>query len=104
MLKTEPVASTGGAAGAFGIVVAYGVGELFPTMPLAVQGAVTLLVSGALIGAFVAVARRFSFAENTIREAGLNPAEVERRAKDPHTRRNTAGEHRLTDTKGEHGV
>jgi len=92
LIKSEPVASTGASAGAFAIVVAYLVGLAFPTMPIAVQGAVTALVVGPVIATFVAVARRHSFAENTLREAGLDPAAVSRNADDPSIKRCTVGE------------
>jgi hypothetical protein len=92
MLKTEPVAAAGGGAGAFMLVVMYLVSMALPNVPGPVQGAIAALIGGAFTAAFVVFARKFSFPENTIREAGFDPAAVEARAADPSVPRCTKGE------------
>jgi hypothetical protein len=92
MLRTEPVAAAGGGAGAFMLVVTYLVSIALPDLPPPVQGAISVLIGGALTAALVVVARKFSFPENTIREAGLDPKAVEARAADPSVPRCTKGE------------
>jgi hypothetical protein len=92
MLKTEPVAAASGAAGALPIVVGYLVAQAFPALPAAVVGAVTLLVVAPIVAGVAWVARSRAFSENTIREAGLDPAVVEQKAQNPAVKRCTVGE------------
>jgi hypothetical protein len=79
MIRSEPVITTATVAVLLDAIVT----QVLPKLEAPVHVA---LVS-VLVAVVAVVARRFSFSENTIREAGLDPAAVERRAADPTQRR-----------------
>jgi hypothetical protein len=84
MIKSEPVAITAAVA----LLAQAGAAAVLPDASTEVHIAVATLVTGGV----TVLARRFSFSENTIREANLDPERVRERAADPMVDRCTVGE------------
>jgi hypothetical protein len=93
MITKEPVAITAAVA----LLAQAGAAALLPRAPAEVHIAVATVVTGVVAW----IARRFAFSENTIREAGFDPAAVEARAADPSVPRCTKGERKPTPGSGQ---